>query len=104
MSLPCRWDEGGLEGFAGRVRFTRRFGLPTNLDSTEQVWLTFAGVEGAAAVTLNGERLGVHDAAHEPFAFEITRLLRPRNELRVEVESPSTRGGICGEVTLEIRR
>jgi hypothetical protein len=104
MSLPSRWDEGGLRDFAGRVRFTRRFGLPTNLDASEQVWLLFEGIEGAAVVTLNGVRLGVHEVANEPFEFDITRLLRPRNELQVEVESPNPRGGLWGEVALEIRR
>lgn len=102
MTLPCRWDEGGLPDFAGLVRFTRRFGLPTNLDPTEQVWLVFEGVDASARVTLNANLLGVHAGA-EPFEFEITRLLQPRNELQVEVESPSSRGGLWGEVALEIR-
>jgi len=34
--------------------------------------------------------------------FEITRLLRDRNELRVEVKGPET-GGLSGEIALEIR-
>src|SRR5262249_57163388 len=28
MTLPARWQGGGLTDFAGRVRFVRRFGYP----------------------------------------------------------------------------
>jgi hypothetical protein len=35
--------------------------------------------------------------------FEVTSLLRPRNELVVEVEGTSEQGGLWGEVALEIR-
>src|SRR5438477_13088651 len=58
MVLPCRWGEGGLADFAGRVRFRRRFGLPRQLDAHERVWLTFAGVDGVAWLSLNGDLLG----------------------------------------------
>src|SRR5215471_7129144 len=67
MIMPCRWTEGGLADFAGRLRFRRRFGLPRQLDAHELVWLTFAGVDGAAFVTLNGLLLGKHQQASEPF-------------------------------------
>jgi beta-galactosidase/beta-glucuronidase len=103
MALPCRWDEGGLADFAGHVRFTRRFGLPTNLDATEQVWLVFQGVDETASVTLNGTLLGTHENADEPFAFAVTPLLKARNDLQVDVECSNTRGGLWGEVALEIR-
>jgi beta-galactosidase/beta-glucuronidase len=102
MNLPCRWDEGGLANFAGRVRYRRRFGLPTNLDAGESVWLSFAAVDAAADVWLNSQHVGSH-VGEGAFEFEVTKLLQPRNELVVEVESASTSGGLCGEVALEIR-
>ena len=37
MTLPCRWAEGGLTDFAGRVRFRRRFGYPGRIDAHERV-------------------------------------------------------------------
>jgi hypothetical protein len=104
MTVPCRLAEGGLAGFAGRVRFRRRFGYPGRIDSYERVWLTFGGVGAAAEVWLNGERLGRHEEAEGPFEHEVTPLLRPRNELVVEVEAPDDRGGLWGEVALEVRR
>ncbi|MCI0459802.1 MAG: hypothetical protein L0Z62_22865 [Gemmataceae bacterium] len=104
MNLPCRWAEGGLPDFAGRVRFVRRFGYPGQIDSFERVWLTFAGVEGTAEVRLNAEFLGRHDGAAGPFEHEVTALLQTRNLLAVEVEELTGRGGLWGEVALEVRR
>jgi Glycosyl hydrolases family 2, sugar binding domain len=103
MTMPGRWSEGGLHDFAGRVRFRRRFGLPRQIDGHERVWLTFAGAEAIAEVWLNGQYLGRHEGAQEPFEFEITPLLRERNELLVLVEGPAGAGGLWGEVALEVR-
>jgi len=44
MTMPCRWSEGGLKNFSGRVRFRRHFGYPGRIDENERVWLTFAGI------------------------------------------------------------
>jgi hypothetical protein len=97
MTLPCRWADGGLADYAGRVRFRRRFGSPTNLDPGERVWLTFGGVEGNWTASLNGVVLG------DGPEFEVTSLLQPRNELIVEIDGPAT-GGLWGEVAMEVRR
>jgi len=104
MTIPCRWQEGSLADFAGRVRFRRHFGYPGRIDSYERVWLTFAGVAGVAEGWLNGRFLGQHEGASEPFEFEVTGLLGPRNELAVEVEARAGDGGLYGEVALEVRR
>lgn len=103
MTMPCRWGDGGLGDFAGRVRFRRRFGVPRQLDPHEVVWLTFAGADTIALVTLNGQLLGRHEQAAEPFEFDVTGLLQERNELVVEVEAPSGNDGLWGEVALEVR-
>ena len=103
MKIPCHWNEGGLPGFAGRVRFRRRFGYPGRLDAYERVWLTFGAVAGSSEVLLNGTFLGKRAADQLRFEFEVTALLRERNELVVEVESTTEWGGLCGEVALEVR-
>lgn len=103
MILPCRWSEGGLGDFAGRVRFRRRFGYPGRIDDYERVWLTFAGIEGAAEVWLNGQFLGEHEGSLGPFEHEVTSLLSARNELVVEVEAEGGDGGLWGEVAMEVR-
>jgi hypothetical protein len=102
--MPCRWGEGGLSDFTGRVRFRRRFGLPRQLDATERVWLTFGGVDNKAEVWLNGHWLGAHEGELDTLEFEVTAHLQERNELVVEVEAAHDKGGLWGEVALEIRR
>jgi hypothetical protein len=86
--------------FTGRVRYRRRFGYPGRIDAYERVWLTFAGIGGEAEVQLNNHLLGLIAAASE---FEVTPLLRPRNELVVEIEGTAGQGGLWGEVALEVR-
>jgi hypothetical protein len=100
MTMPCRWGEGGLTGFTGRVRFRRSFGYPGRIDAHERVWLTFAGVDGEAEVRLNNHLLGHIATASE---YEVTALLRPRNELVVEIEGTAEQGGLWGGVALEVR-
>ena len=103
MQLPGRWRDVGWAGFAGRAEHLRRFGLPRQIDDSERIWLTFGGIEGRAAIRLNGEPLGDADGGGS-FEFEVTGRLRPRNELVVTVEADSDAGGLWGEVALEIRR
>lgn len=87
----------------GGRRFRRRFGYPGRLDAPERVWLTFAGVGGRAVVRLNDHLLGCHEDAPASFEFEVTSLLRPRNELVMDVEGTAEQGSPWGEVALEIR-
>jgi hypothetical protein len=103
IGMPCRWESSILRGFAGRVRLSRRFGYPGRIDEYERVWLTFAGVEGDPEVWLNGTPLSRPERTPGPFEFEVTRLLQQRNLLVVEVEAVDDRGGLWGEVALEVR-
>jgi hypothetical protein len=103
MTMPCRWRDGGLPDFAGNVRFRRRFGYPGRIDDYERVWLTFAGIEGAAGIQLNGKFLGKLDKNSKSAEIDVTQLLRRRNELVVDVEAEGHAGGLWGEVALEVR-
>jgi hypothetical protein len=103
MTMPGRWDQGSLADFTGRLRFRRRFGYPGRIDAHERVWLTFAGVPGAAEVGLNGQSLGRHDEPAQPFEFEVTNLLSVRNELMIHLDCPEGCTGPWGEVALEVR-
>jgi hypothetical protein len=104
VTMPCRLADCGLAGFSGTVRFRRRFGYPGRIDAEERVWLTFAGVSGAAELRLNGQILGRHAEGAEAFEHEVTALLRPRNELLVDLEAADDRAGLGGEVAMEVRR
>ena len=103
MTMPCRWGEGGLTGFTGRVRFRRRFGYPGRIDEHERVWLTFEGIDGKAEIRLNDHLLGRLPEPAGACEFEVTSLLRPRNELVVDVDGTAEQGGLWGEVALEVR-
>jgi hypothetical protein len=81
------------------VRRSRRFGYPGRIDADERVWLTFNGVGGRAAVSLNGQLLGSHEGT-APFEYEVTALLRVRNELVMEVEGAEA----SADVAMEVRR
>jgi hypothetical protein len=96
--MPCRWVDVGL---AGRVRCRRRFGYPGTIDADERVWLTCSGLGDTAGVSLNGACLSERQPA--PFEFDVTELLRVRNELTMDVEGTSTERGLWGEVALEVR-
>src|SRR5947209_4237290 len=78
------------------VRRTRRFGYPGRIDADERVWLTFSGVGGRVTVSLNGQALGSHDGA-APFEYEVTSLLRVRNELVMEVEGAEASADVAME-------
>src|SRR5579875_3404113 len=98
IRLRGPWERELID--TGRVRFRRRFHYPGRIDAYERVWLTFAGIGGQAEARLNNHWLG---AFHAPREFEVTSLLRPRNDLVVEIESTAEQGGLWGEVALEVR-
>ena len=103
VKLPARWRDLGLAGFRGRVRFMRRFGYPGNADrDLEHFWLTCDGCTVGREVHLNGALLSTEP--WERFAFDVTRLLSPRNRLEITVEAATDDAGLWGEVALEIRK
>jgi hypothetical protein len=119
VQLPADWGLTLGAEFRGRVRYTRRFGLPTNLEPDEEVWLVVEGVDYFGAVTLNDRSLGdVTSYLGPPVEFNVTPLLGERNILTLDVELPAFEsgaappvrpgrehlpGGPIGEVRLEIR-
>ena len=83
--------------FAGRVRLLRRFGYPGTLDADEHVWLCLPPLPAGSTIVVNGTAL--EGILRE---YDITALLRPRNELRIDLdigpESPIWEGA-----ALEVR-
>jgi hypothetical protein len=100
--MPCHWSQGGLGSFSGKVRFRRRFGYPGTIDPHERVWFTLAGFSDHAELWVNDVFLGRFTGARG-CELDITRLLQPRNEVRIEVEGDARSGGLWGEAALEIR-
>lgn len=89
MKIPNTWTGTPLDGFRGRVRWRRHFHAPRALEPDERLWLVFDGVDYFADVSLNGTPLGRHEGYFERFEFDVTHLVRPRNELVVEVDCPA---------------
>jgi beta-galactosidase/beta-glucuronidase len=114
--MPGDWSADLGADFLGRVRYTRRFNCPTNLEPRERVWLVFDGIDHEAQVTLNGQALAQFRGCRETHRVEITRALAPNNVLAVDVslaaevfddarirgQRAGGAGGLFGEVRLEI--
>jgi hypothetical protein len=116
--LPTDWGATLGNDFRGSVRYSRRFGLPTNLERHEQVWIVVDGVDYFGTVALNGTPLGELVGYRTPREFDIRTLLVERNLLTLAVELPlyeagatapqrpgreDLPGGPIGEIRLEIR-
>lgn len=103
-TVPGDWTATLGENFRGSARYTRRFGLPTNLSPEERVSLVVEHVHWHATIELNGQLLGTQTAADRARKFEITPLLQLRNSLQIVVELPADQigPGSLGEVRLEI--
>jgi hypothetical protein len=113
---PCDWAATLGREFLGRVRYTRRFNRPTNIDPHEHVWLACDGVDQRATVALNGHALGNLTGHRGTTRFDVTSLLELHNTLWVDVtldratfhdrdlrgERAGDAGGLVGEVRLEI--
>jgi beta-galactosidase/beta-glucuronidase len=118
VHLPSDWGASLGAEFRGRVRYSRRFGLPTNLESHEQVWLVVDGVDYFGTVALNGHALGEAIGFQSSREFDIRSFLVERNLLTLDVDLPlyeggaaapqrpgrdGLPGGLIGEIRLEIR-
>lgn len=89
---------------SGRVRYARRFNLPTNLEPGERVWLVCQGLDGQTELALNGRRLGTLVGPSPPERFDITDRLAPHNTLAIDTERDGDLGPgtFPGDVWLEI--
>ena len=101
VTMPGRLGDHGLAGFAGKVRYVRKFGYPGRIDDFERVWLTCDGLDGLADIQLNATPLAREHGG--PFTFDVTRILKQHNWLEVVIAADADQGGLWGEVALEIR-
>lgn len=104
IAVPGDWSAALGENFRGPARYTRRFGLPTNLSPQERVFLVIERVHGQATIELNGQLLGTQTGVDELRKYEVTSLLQLRNSLQIVIAVPAdqTGPGALGEVRLEI--
>ncbi|MFD0687848.1 glycosylhydrolase-like jelly roll fold domain-containing protein [Actinomadura fibrosa] len=77
------WEDAGLAGFSGAVRYRRRFDLPAD-PVPGTATLDLGRVRGTAEVTVNGTPAGTRICA--PYRFDVGPALRPGpNEIEVLV-------------------
>ena len=105
VRMPCSW-QSAFGGMSGRIRFSRRFQRPTNLDENERVHIAFDGIGGQAQIAVNGQEIGRLSNNVETVSFDITSILSVSNELSVELsfspDNEATPGGLHQPVAIEI--
>jgi hypothetical protein len=116
LQIPCDWGDWLGPDFCGVVSLVRAFGLPTNLDDQQEIWLVIESIDYQGEIWLNETRLGDLQLNQPPLRCPVRHCLQARNCLRIEIEMPaefhgdSTRrgqrgllaGGLVGSVRLEI--
>ncbi|MDL4774404.1 glycosyl hydrolase [Actinomadura xylanilytica] len=81
---PGDWEEVGLAGYSGGVRYRRRVELPPTPMASGTATLDLGKVRGTAEVTVNGRPAGVRVCA--PYTFDLGTALRPGvNDIEVLV-------------------
>ena len=76
----------GLEGYAGKVVYRKRFDFSPR--PGRRYFLRLNGAFYWSIAYLNGTRLGANEGYFFPVEYEITSLLRGQNELLVELDCP----------------
>jgi len=80
IGLSKAWQVREADGDAP-PSWSRSFGRPTGLEGADRVLLVVEGADVDAELTLNGIRLGRPSGSQLRSEFDVTSLLRPRNEL-----------------------
>lgn len=97
LMVPGDWNtqQDKLYYYEGTVWYKRSFDYATTGVSNRQVYLYFEAVNYEAKVYLNGEYLGSHVGGFTPFQFEVTKLLKPKdNYLVVKVDNKRKREAV----------
>lgn len=88
LNVPGDWNSQRPEllFYEGTVWYRKAFRY--SLASGRRLFVQFGGANYETRVWLNGTELGLHTGGFTPFAFEITRLLRPGdNDLIAKVDN-----------------
>lgn len=96
VNLPHTWNaidgqDGGNDYYRGTCWYEKTFKKP-ELNSGDQVYLEFRGVNSTAEVWVNGNHMLKHDGGYSTFRVNITGALEKENKLMVSVDnSPNKR-------------
>lgn len=101
VTLPMSWPAWSV-GIA-QVRLARAFGLPTFDRGREAVDLQMVGVPGVVAARLNGLELDAPPGGADGWLVRVDGLLRPRNQLVLDVDPARVSEDEWGAIALVIR-
>jgi beta-glucuronidase len=88
LQVPGDWNTQRPEllYYEGTIWYQRRFDAA--LHPGNRAFMQFGAAAQRATVWLNGKRLGEHEGGFTPFAFEVTGVVRPRdNSIVVKVDN-----------------
>ncbi|MEZ5307336.1 MAG: family 16 glycosylhydrolase [Pyrinomonadaceae bacterium] len=95
MEIPSDWNSKSeaLLYYEGTVWFKRSFDY--DLTESNRLFVHFGAVNYEAEVYLNGKKLGVHEGGFTPFNFEVTGIVKPKdNYLVVKVDNKRRKDGV----------
>jgi beta-glucuronidase len=96
IMVPGSWNsqDDKLFYYEGNIWYRKKFDY-TPTKQGNRVFLHFAAVNYEAHVYLNGQKLGMHVGGFTPFNFEITKLLKEKdNALVVKVDNKRKKEGV----------
>lgn len=99
-TLPSSWltEAPELRYYQGLMWYQRTFPAPAARKG--RYFIRFGAANYATVVYLNGKPVGRHEGGFTPFAFEVTKLLRPGdNQITVGVDSQATEATVPPPVT-----
>ncbi len=95
MTIPNDWNsqDAKLLYYEGNVWFRRMFDY--DLKAKKRLFVYFGAVNYKAEVYLNGKKLGTHEGGFTPFNFEITGIVKPKdNYLILKIDNSRRRDAV----------
>jgi hypothetical protein len=96
VPFPIESSLSGVGKSFDRIAYRRLFKIPPAWQNDQRILLHFGAVDWEAAVYVNGQFVGKHQGAYDPFYFDITNYVKTSreeaNELVVCVFDPTNNG------------
>ncbi|HJO92028.1 MAG TPA: glycoside hydrolase family 2 TIM barrel-domain containing protein [Victivallales bacterium] len=90
ISLPNCWENSGIyKSFTGPVWYFKKFSVDNDiLASEEKMILHFNAVSFFCKIWLNDHLIGQHRGMWSGFSYDITKYLKKKNRLIIEIHKP----------------
>ncbi len=95
LQVPGSWNyqDDKLFYYEGTIWYRKKFDY--TLSSSNRLFLYFGAINYEAHIYLNGKKLGMHVGGFTPFNFEITSMLKEKdNSLVIKVDNKRKREGV----------